>query len=235
MTELRGYFPIIPAPNAPYRPRADWPLFIAVQEAALAHYREAVFPESLMTECGEHLAQMLERNYPANDMLILRRYGLTEEIKEQSVSIRDNDGHHWARAGIKLPRKVEVPRHGAANAESEVCKFDESNNWGTDDITAAGRAHNPGIVESSVKHNKKRAFENARWLVAKKFRPMFDEITTARTLHKRLSREASNLTDDLKAKLGRWPTWEEIESEIPAIGDFMAAERAKRASKIQAA
>jgi hypothetical protein len=211
---------MIPSPKAPFRPRAEAGLLSRLIQEAWRSYHDSCYVEAERRLVAETVASHLERLLPAADLEVLRRYGFAEETSH--VCVRIYDGKDWSHStGVDLPRKVWTTR----NLTSLSCCgawYSEDPNFG---LNAEYRR-----TMSAAEWERHVAFtiECDRIRLPKSVEPYFARIVEGKKAYVAEYRRSATFPKSFRDERGRWPTWGEIEINLPVLGRHIASLRERK-------
>lgn len=221
MTPIADYQ--IPAATARYQPRKQDGILSDIVQFAWEAYAAAMLPEWEREATGLMLASELEARTPAADLDVLRRYGFTETRETASVRMYDSTSQRWdQKAGIPLPRKVEVPKGGGW---FQACgpRYSERPDRGITPAYEAELRAEPGAFEKFCADQVERESIG----VPRELDAFFQRILNARIAQREQYRAATGWPAIQRAEKGAYPTWAEIEARFPFIADYLAKRRAE--------
>jgi hypothetical protein len=221
MYDMSSY--AIPKPNAQFRPRADAGFISAALQNAWKSYEANLFTSAETAHVGALLAMTLEKRYPEEDMLVLRRYNMEATIEETVVTLYDPEVARWdAGVRIKLPRPIMTP------AGYDPGRFSTGPRWSEEPLLGLKPKYFDTLTPEAREELRLDHARREESYVPRETEPYFEKLLVAR---KAFQAEYKVATDwpEAERKLGRpWPTWAEIETKFPVLGAYVQALRELR-------
>lgn len=208
---------MIPLAKDKYRPRADSSLFSRLIQEAWESYQAAHFSDNERAAAASTVARHLESLVPADDLVVLRRYGYAEEVSY--VCVRIHDGHDYRHScGVDLPRKVWT----TTNLSSLYC----GGAWHSEDpLYGVTPTYRQQISNEDWQKHIKHCAECDRIRLPKAIEPYFAKVVEAQKTYKAEYRRSLDYPVKFKAENGHWPTWREIATALPVLGAHLSSLR----------